>query len=499
MKLMLYWLLSFTLLSNHLDASCFNIFNRFKIRKAVTSNILSENEDRFMQRLNKIEESASWLRRLRKNKSPAIHSKMQDELVKLDAYLFVGDYATAHRELRPLFREVEFSALAIKALDQQLNQIRSLNVRSLEQAKTVLASKDIATRFWLDEALAKADTLDNVIDELTYIRATFESKVGKKFQEYLLAKEHLESLLEPDACSANCADNVQRLLNSLGIKYDSDRVRFKSFLEIGDDLTNDSLRELIDTHRVAVINRLKRERNAELFAVFKEFATQPALVEKIVSVLSGIPGMHKLKLVRVFNFFLDAVAQTKHAPIINQVVRSQDSAASKLDAILTHNGIFKGNEFLISFARRNDLDSKRTWNEILSYASNSSPQAAEDMLKADQLARSRGPLQLLNEKSVLPRWLVLASSMGGLGYFWFSQSSLEIQSIEVPEVIPSSDGIPREDDYIDDLDEVVDELQNPEIINEIIPENERSPDSLIEIGLWESVCNSLRNFFKIKY
>lgn len=478
MKLALYWLLCASLLTSQLYANCFDTLNRFRIRKAVTSNILVENDARFMTRLNEIEESGSYLRRLRKNKSPAIHEKMKRQLVKLDGYLFTGDYATAHRELRPLFREVEFSSLAIKSLDIQLQHVRSLDVRSIDQAKQVLAGIDIPSRFWLDETLSKAQTLDAVVDELVFIRAGYESKLGKKFQEYLLAKEHLERLVEPGACSAECGESVTRLLDSLGVKYNSDRTRFSSFLEVGDELTTDGIRDLIDNHRVAVISRIKHERNAELFAVFREFATQPAVVEKIVSLLVGIPGMHKLKLVRVFNFFLDAVAQSKHVPIINQVVRSQGDIANKLDDLLLKNSNFGGNELLISFGRRNDLDSKRVWNQLVSYAGENNPAMAETLLKADQLARSRGPLDLLQSKTVLPRWLIMAASAGGLGYFWFGQNSSEIESIEVPEVIPSSDGIPREDDIVQDIDSVAQELQDPEVINEILPENERSPDSL---------------------
>lgn len=480
MKLVLYWLITASLLTSQLYANCFDTLKRLRIRNAVTSKILVENDARFMTRLNKIEESGTYLRRLRKNKSPAIHEKMKRQLVKLDSYLFVGDYATAHRELRALFREVEFSALAVKALDIQLNQVRSLDVRSIDQAKEILAQAEIPSRFWLDETLSKAQTLDAVVDELVFIRAGYESKLGKKFQEYLLAKEHLEALTEPGACSSECASSVTRLLDSLGIKYGSDRTRFASFLEVGDELTTDGIRDLIDTHRVAVISRLKHERNAELFAVFREFATQPAVVEKIVSMLVGIPGMHKLKLVRIFNFFLDAVAQTKHVPVINQVVRSQDDVATKLDHLLLQNGNFGGNELLISFARRNDLDSKRVWNQLVSFASENNPATEQALLKADQLARSRGPLQLLQNKTVLPRWLVMAAAAGGLGYLWFGQSSMELSSAEVPEVIPSSDGIPREDDIVQDIDSVVVELEDPQIINEILPENERSPDSIKE-------------------
>jgi len=60
MKLALYWLLCVSLLTSQLYANCFDTLNRFRIRKAVTSDILVENDARFMIRLNKIEESGSY-------------------------------------------------------------------------------------------------------------------------------------------------------------------------------------------------------------------------------------------------------------------------------------------------------------------------------------------------------------------------------------------------------------------------------------------------------
>lgn len=299
-------------------AGCYETLNRFRVRLSVTKKVLSENEDSFMKRLDSIERTGSWLRKLRKNKSPAIHAKMSKRLTKLDAYLFVGDYATAHRELRSLFREVEFSSLAIRAIDEQLEQVKRLETRSIEEATAMLSQADIAGRHWLDEALSKSQTIDAAIDQLVFVRSGYEVKLGSHFQEYLLAKEHLESLIAPGACSSDCQTNTLRLLESLGIKYQSDRTRFSSFLEIGEDVSKNSIRDLIDTHRLAVITRIKTERNAELVAVLSEFATQPAIIQKILFGLTGLPGMHKLRLVRVLKVFLDSVAQTKHVPVINQ-------------------------------------------------------------------------------------------------------------------------------------------------------------------------------------
>tara|TARA_R110000868_G_scaffold61524_1_gene186937 strand:- start:47235 stop:48743 length:1509 start_codon:yes stop_codon:yes gene_type:complete len=463
-------------------AGCFETLNRLRVRLSVTKKVLSENEDSFMKRLDSIERTGSWLRRLRKNKSPAIHAKMSKRLTKLDTYLFVGDYATAHRELRSLFREVEFSSLAIRAIDEQLEQVKQLDTRSIEQAREVLGQANISGRHWIDDAFSKSQTVDALVDQLVFTRSGYEVKLGSHFQEYLLAKEHLEALLVPGACSSDCQSNTLRLLDSLGIKYQSDRTRFSSFLEIGEDVSKNTIRDQIDNHRLAVITRLKRERNAELFAVLSEFATQPAIVQKILFGLTGLPGMHKLRIVRLFKVFLDSVAQTKHVPIINQIVRSMDDPSKKLDQVLQHNGLFGGNEFIVSFARRSDLDSKRVWNQIVTEASNSNPQMADELLKADQLAKARGPLDLLTGTSVLPRWLVGLASTGGIGYFWFSKGevkSIEIQRDEdviVPQP-PMEDQIPLEGEEDQELEDISEELSSPDLQLRVLESVSRTPSS----------------------
>jgi len=463
-------------------AGCYETLNRLRVRMSVTKKVLSENEDSFMKRLDSIERTGSWLRRLRKNKSPAIHAKMSKRMTKLDTYLFVGDYATAHRELRSLFREVEFSSLAIRAIDEQLEQVKQLDTRSIEQAREILAEANIRGRHWLDDALSKSQTVDALVDQLVFTRSGYEVKLGSHFQEYLLAKEHLEALLAPGACSADCQSNTLRLLDSLGIKYQSDRTRFSSFLEIGEDVSKNTIRDQIDTHRLAVITRLKRERNAELFAVFSEFATQPAIIQKILFGLTGLPGMHKLRIVRLFKVFLDSVAQTKYVPVINQIVRSLDDPSKKLDQVLQHNSLFGGNEFIVSFARRSDLDSKRVWNQIVTEAGNSNPQMADELLKADQLAKARGPLDLLTGSSPLPRWLVGIATTGGIGYFWFSKGEVKSIEIDREEVIvppqpPMEDQIPLESEEDQELEDVSEELSRPDLQLRILESVARTPSS----------------------
>ena len=482
-------------LNQSLYAGCLEAFHRLKVRQAVTMRVLSEGEDAFMRRLDKIEQVGSWLRQLRKDKRPAIHAFMSKRMAKLDSYLFVGDYATAHRELRSLFREVEFSALAVKSIDKQLELIKNLGAKPLDQAQASLANQFVPARHWLNQALEKSTSLDGVVDELVYIRSKYEVKIGSKFQEYLLAREHLEGLLAPGACSSECQSNVARLLDSLGVKYQSDRTRFASFLEVGDEVSVDGLRDLIDTHRLAVTTRLKRERNAELFAVLSEFATQPAIVQKILYTLTRIPGMHKLKLVRLFKGFLDAIAQAKHVPIINQIVRSQDSGAAKLDQVLQHNGVFGGNEFIITFARRSDLDTKRVWNEIVSSATARDEALGNQLLMADQMARSRGPLDLLTSKSPLPRWLVLSASAAGAGYFWFGKT--EIEEIEFDDIEPIINGeIPLEGEEDQELDEASEELLRPQVQEIIIEEEgERAPSSISSPSLWSRMKDWISSLF----
>lgn len=110
-------------LSLDIYANCLNSLRRLHIRQSVTKSFFSESDDAFMRRIDKIENTSSWLRNLKKDKQPAIHVKMQKKLAKLDANLFVADYATAHRDLRVLFREVEFSSLAIMAINKQLESV----------------------------------------------------------------------------------------------------------------------------------------------------------------------------------------------------------------------------------------------------------------------------------------------------------------------------------------------------------------------------------------
>lgn len=482
------------LLVQQVQANCLETLHRLRVRHQVTRPVLSETEDLFMQRLDRIEQTGTWLRRLRKDKRPAIHAQMSKRMAKLDGHIFVGDYATVHRELRTLFRQVEFSALAIHAINRSLESVRTSSVRSIEEARAVLGAQNIPARQWLDRALGRATTLDGVVDELVFERARYEVKLGSKFQEYLLAREHLESMLKADACSADCQSNIQRLLESLGHKYRSDQVRFQSFFEIQADISSDGIRYLIDSHRVAATARVRKERNAEFVAVLSEFATQPAIVQKILFGLTGIPGMHKLRVVRLFKGFLDSFANAKHVPIINNIVREQSATATKLDKVLQQNGTFGGNEFLISFARRSDLQTKRVWSELISAASTRDEALGTQLLKADELARARGPLELLNSSSVLPRWLVMAATGAGAGYFWFGKSEIiEIdEDDESDDVVPS---IPLEGEEDEEIEAVIEELQNPAVEMIIMPRHDRAPGSTQELGFWQRLKNTFKLLF----
>lgn len=511
-------------------ADCREILQRLRVRNSVTKTVLSEGESAFLVRVNRIEDISSKLRRLRKDKRPAIHIASTKALGKLDSYLLVGDYATAHRELRTLFRDVEFSALGIRALNAQLEQVRALGNLPFDEMASSLRTQDVALKEIRDEVLGRVNTVDGLVDELTNIRSQYEAKLGSRFQRYLLAREHLEEMLNPGSCSAHCQENVQRLLDTLGAKYASDRTRFPSFIAAGGDLSGDGIRELIDSHRIATWARLKHERNAELFAVMREFLTQPAVVQKIMDLITSIPGMHRLKLVRFFKMFLDSVAQQKHVPVINQIVRSLSASGEKLDQVLHHNGIFGGNEFMINFARRSDIETKRVWNEIVQSAGERSPELRTELLNIDTLARARGPLELLRKDTPLPRWAILVAGGAGVGYFWFSDDSAVVtdddqsddDEVIIYDSIPMEDAddgsvsvdsipnqtdepiyteIPLEEEVDQELDAVASELVEPEVRQILIDdENDQStvgalriPNS--EVSLWNKFLMWLTSIF----
>lgn len=492
----LYLCFLFSLLfAFQVNASCLQALHRLRVRGAATMNVLSMGEERLLQKVTSIEESGAWLRKLRKNKSPAIHVKMSKRMSKLDSYLFVGDYATAHRELRTLFRDVEFSTLAIKILDEQLSQVKTLAPNDFAAARLAISESDIPAKSWLSESFDRSTSLDGVVDELVFKRSKYEVKLGSKFQEYLLAKEHLEDLLRPQACSSECQANIERLLSTLGVKYNSDRTRFSSFLALGDELSSDGIRELVDSHRLAMLTRLKHERNAELFAVFKEFATQPALVHKILEGLTAIPGMHKFRLVRLFNFFLDSVARSKHVPEINKIVRSTSDVSTKLDQVLEKNGVFGGNEFLISFSRRGDLETKRVWNQIVTAANERGESLGSEFLKADQLAKARGVLSLIAGDTPLPRWLIALGAAGGVGYFWFGKTEIDLDEDNRDEDDIIHDQIPLERDEDELIDDAVEVLQDENVQKELVPDANRSPSSLKSKSWWQKLLNIISPAF----
>src|SRR5690606_20620093 len=166
----LFLAVSLSILSLQPRASCCATLARFRHRLAATTTVLSENDEAYMQRLDRVERVGTWLRHLRKDKRPAIHAKMGRRMAKLDAYLFTADYATVHRELRSLFRQVEFSGHAITAINHSLELVKKSGAQSIDQLKTQLAAQDIPAKLWLERALNRATTVDAVIDELVSVR-----------------------------------------------------------------------------------------------------------------------------------------------------------------------------------------------------------------------------------------------------------------------------------------------------------------------------------------
>lgn len=481
--------------------SCGELVNGiFKGRKTPFDNV---PEFKLMEKVEKLEDVTNKIRNWKENPEPAINIKYNKVIAELDNYLIQGQYAVNHREWRGLFRKVEFAFSIVEKNKKALSSVKGLT--------------DEATSKQVDEALKKAklsagyrELLVELFEgkgSISGLRASLELEnnsrlvdLGSNYHYYKMVREHLEDMLDGNACDKNCKESTAKLLDSMGISYDKEMHRYARLFNKEKRPSLDALSKMLNENSVALITRLKKERNEELFALIKSFVLQPYFVNKIFKGIYNTPGINKKRWVRVFKIVYNTQARVLHFPKINKLTRFSGTAKDKFHFLKEINSTVDADEILVTLGRRVDQSTVDIRNDIFKYAKANDTDFYERLVKAKEKAKARGDISLTYEKSFVAKLASIIALGGGATYFYMFKEDSKIVTMIEEEIEDAQEGIKdelniqidsEEDDFLDEMqDELIEEVpQSKKQSSHFLHEFNRKPAS---IGVWEK----LKNFFK---
>jgi hypothetical protein len=410
----------------HLDAndSCLGLINSALSKK---NPFYSLPEFELMGMVEDLEKQANILRRLKDSPTPAIVLQIDAKLAKQDAYLMSEDYEIGIREWRSLFREVEYGHVIVTKNTEALAVLSKLSEEATkDEIILALRSSNLGEGYRsliIDLYNKRGTGLKGLRGALEVENKKRLMRFGSLYQEYSQSRWHLENLLKSDSsCDNACKVELRKMLDKLGLGSKTEHSRFSRIAEDATRPSMEEMAEFLNRHPLALVARLTKERNAEAFALARDFVLQPYFLNKIFKGLYSMPGLNKTRLVRLFSFIYDYQARILHFPDINQVVRSTKTAADKLQLLMELNTTAEGDEILITFARRIDKRARDTWREVSTLAQTTESDFHTRMLKAEVVAKARGQISLVHDQSFVAKLSAVIFSGGGLGYYYMTDS-----------------------------------------------------------------------------
>jgi hypothetical protein len=464
-------------------SSCFGLVN--KLLKGKVTTYLNVPELKIMQKIERLEKTSNFLRRLKDNADPAVNLKINRKIALLDSNLMINQWSVAHRGLKTIFRDFEMSYVLIKRNSPILDELKKADLNlGVEELQRVLKKLNVKQDYQevLIESFSKYKSLKSFTKSLEIDLHTRLVKLGNNYHEYVLSRHHLENILNDATCTdGTCQRNVKSLLDRIGIQSEAEQTRFGRIIG---DMKRPSFTEvskMLNNNPIAYLTRIKKERNAELFSALKDFFLQPEIVNRMFRGFYNIPGLDRTKMVRLLKVVYDMQARTLHFPKINRIVRNTLSIDDKLPLLKELNSTVDGDEILISFARRVDDATATTWKSLKEIATSIDPDFLARMTKAEVKAKARGDISLTFQKSVVNRIATIVVAGGSIGYFYFhGDSSSQLidtdtgeDSDQDPEPVLNNNDLPDsdEDDFIiSDSDSIPLEGRDDQVIESLADE-----------------------------
>lgn len=464
------------------QAACMELFRGLLRRK----NLIENSPEYVMRRsIEKIENTTNFLRRLKENPEPSLNLKVWKKIAKLNEFLLNGSHAPNERTWRTFFREFEASFISYKR-SKELIELIQRNPDLSDEAfikKLKAAGYPQAYIDFIQGRLIKAGNLAHLKDGLNLEVKTTLVHLGNNYHEYRMIRGHLEELVEKEECNQNCKSMVQLLLRNIGSDSGKEKMMFEVFFEGEGRPDIRLMRELLYQEELFIRTRLKRERNAEFFGLFKSLISQPEFLDTLLGYIYKSQRLGKNRAVKLFRMIYDAQARNIYLPKINRLIHGPKEADKAMDLLQNLNAPIAKDELLITFGRLVDRISEGKWEMILKHAKQADPDFYQRMLKAKDFAKARGDLSATNPRSGVGTIAALAViGFGSVGYFYFDALPTTVQEFlysddeetvrDNPEGAPDTiEGIELDGEIDQAIDEASEVIEHGEV-------SDREPSSL---------------------
>lgn len=384
-----------------------------------------------------------------KTAEPAILTMINQKVLRLNDFVLNQNESIPVRELEILFEEVELSAVYLKKSVPLFNHLTELkNFEGSGEALVQLLKNKGVNQSMLEGIESKIDNLAGREEFLKDLQKSIKKKsrkLGSKLEEYVYTRKHFEKLLKDEGCNQECREFLQKyILSKIGVSSKSAKMKYPSLLTDVKGLSLDEVLDVLYVNHTSNVVRYRNEMFYETFAVLKRMMENRDKIEMIYRYMKSIPVLGKTKL---FNFLLWAKnlnVLEKHFPQIDDLVLSAKTISQKMEDLKDLNKYkfsSKSDDFLVSFARKDDVSTKEVWDQIKTEASQKDIEFHTQMVSAEKLAEKEGPLSI-NYKPKLSQKLLFVLAGGGLVYFSFglTQSDTEgVNSSKTEKEIPSNE------------------------------------------------------------
>ncbi|MBT3583414.1 MAG: hypothetical protein HN509_00795 [Halobacteriovoraceae bacterium] len=390
-----------------LGSSCFELIEQIFKKKSHPRQFDHDAIDL----LNKIEGQSNWFRGNKLNPKVELNLRIEEEIVGMDSFILNNEFAVVVREWRPLIRKVEFASgfmkryqFLVEVLEKSADNFDRIAVTKL------LREKEFGDEF-IEIFLNRIDQKGRlaVILEYKKLHKKYAIQLGQNYHHYRLVIDHLEELLAKDSCDAYCRKNIKFLISKMGVDSSIDEKRFPILLKGMHKMQKSEIYDILYRSQVADLTRAKLERNWNVFAFFRDIATEILLYNKIRSLL-----INNKYVGEFFEAFLNSrEIRRLYFPHINKIMRSTKTTENKLKMLISANALpdLTRDKLLKIYSQRVDDGTRKSWLAMKELAEKNDHEFFQRMLAQEELGKGR-ELTLLHKKTLAAR---IGYAIGALG------------------------------------------------------------------------------------
>lgn len=486
-----------SIINFQVHASCGGALKSFLGMKK--SSFYDSPELALKEKINKFERLNNHLRNSSEHKEPAMALTVWKKIENLDNNLFTKHYSVNVRDWRVFFRDFEMNFISFNRMKDISDFMAQTDVTRVKLSN-YLQKREYSSEFQ-EFILSKFDNSPK--PELFKIEIDKEVErnlinIGNDYYEYRLVREHLRDLENSDLCDSECLVELKKLMDNLGVESDREKSSLPIFFKGEKRPAIEDITRVVHDNPLALITKLKKERNSEVVNWLISLLLQPEIVDSIMGLVYKSKHIGKYRAVRLFQAFYNAQARKIHFPKINNVVKSfKNDTEKSYTHLKTVNTTIPKDELLVTFARMVDALAVKKYKILKAYAKEHDPSFYDRMIAAEEKAVARGDISITHKRSIIGQLIQFVPASTPI--YLYQRSKLD-EEATVTEVDENGDPIESEDsnensevklpiEHGDEMDQTLQEVA--EVMVEAKKETNRDPSSFES----QSGRNWLEKFF----